>query len=287
MNLDTMNNYTNNISSRNVNRSVDSIENNEQSGHHISTNIRNAIIAKDSVCLASNLIDLMGYDAQNNPPTLEAAGLLTRACSRMTSLSRKVKQQRVNFLLNQTTDHLYFGSHYVTKDSVVDIISFLQAKEKFQLSSLNRSWRHLVNSSLIWHSLDPMPVSGFPKISDMKVFLNQNKKKFSQCKLLQVPRVKTSAGLFKDLFAAIPQLCSISLHHASGTGSLQHLVHGCLQPKKLLQLSFGLFTKVTPSDVVTALNHFGKYIESVQSFYLCTFNDYNFISHSKFTSIRS
>jgi hypothetical protein len=223
----------------------------------ISDVICKALDSQDTETLSTVLLSIMGFDKENPPPR-SAASLLTKAALRIEEAAHQATMERIK-AQQQNTRHTYFGRHTVNVDSIVEMTGFLSVTDKYMLGSLSRSWKYLMNSQFMWHSLDPMPVSNFSKYAEIKLFLTQNEQKFRNCKILQLPRVPSSSKLFKDLFACMPQLRSLSLHNVTGSGPLRQLVVAATNPERLLQLSFGLLTKVTPAEVVNALKHFGNF----------------------------
>lgn len=222
--------------------------------------VEESLKRKNARTLAGSLLSEMGYTDPENAPPISVAKLITKSVKQLSTISRKATLQRISVQQENYAHQPYFGAgSALNVDVIVEIVDFLEPTEKFKLGSLNRSWKKLMNMPFMWPVLDPLPVRSFAKCSDMQLFLHQHKEKFLTCKGLQMPGVASSVKMFKDIIACMPQLSQISLHNITGSGSLRHLVAATRQPLQLLQLSFGLSTKVTPAEVVSALKHFGMY----------------------------
>lgn len=221
--------------------------------------VENALAQGNAQLLANVMVSVMGFTGPDNAPPIAAADLVMKSTKKLKEDSKSATLQRIAANQRNHTNHIFFGlGNPISVDSIGEIVDFLDPAEKFMLSYINRSWKCLINKPFMWPALDPCPVRSFHKLSDMRLFLVQNSEKFSACKALQVPSMPTSTQLFKDIFGTMPQLYQLSLHNVTGSGSLRHIVTASRRPDQLLQLSFGLSTKVTPAEVVSALKHFGK-----------------------------
>ena len=234
----------------------------KKSFNELVVHVEAALEHKNTAALSMLMAALMGFADGTNLPTRTAAELLSKTCERLSEDSR---QAFLHKMATQQQNHAqnYFGTNAVNVDSIVEIASFLGAGEKFMLGSLSRSWRDLINKQFMWHNLDPFPVPSFPKSTDMKLFLTMNKKKFSRSRSLQMPRVPTSSKLFRFIIQTMPQLSQLSLHNVAGNGPLRHVIAASVQPARMLQLSVGLSTKVTPEEILNTFKHFGNKIINI------------------------
>jgi hypothetical protein len=225
----------------------------------IGAQLLQASSANDPKAFAEHIMRLCGMDRETNPPTKSFSDLLAKASH---EVAEAVTEGIINRIEEHDKDHrcrsAYFAAASVPVDCIAEIANYLEVGEKMQLATLNRSWKQLSLSHYLWQILDPFPVAQFSNHAALRLYLNQNKQKFLGCRQLQLPRIPTSVKLFQDIFAAMPLLNSISLFNVIGAQSLKHSIPRIPNPAGMIQLSIGLSTRVSPSEVAYALKHVGK-----------------------------
>lgn len=221
--------------------------------------IQRALKANDADSMTKFMVTLSGARASNNALSNADADVWAEA-------SLYIKQKAHEGLLVSIAEHdkkyvdlsSLFGRNQLSLECVVNIANFLDVESKLQLAALSKSWHSLSDAHYFWESLDPFPIKSFSNYNSLKAYLNKNKKRLLSCKSLQMPRIPTSFKLFQDIFASMPLLRSISLHNVIGCVSLRHCILQCPNHAAIVQLSIGLSTRLTPTEISYALTCFGK-----------------------------
>ena len=222
-------------------------------------NLQAAILKNDSQALANEIMLLCGMNRTTNPPTKQFSDLFSQAAIHIADavtegiISKIEESERDRGLRSE-----YFGAANVPVDCIALMANYLENGEKMQLAALNKSWKLLSNTHYMWQVLDPFPIKSFSNYAALKFFLTQNAQKFLGCRVLQMPKIPTSMKMFQNIFKAMPRLNSISLCNVIGAMSVKHCISSAPNPLRLIQLSVGLSTRVSPLEITSALKSVGN-----------------------------
>lgn len=221
--------------------------------------VQQAVKNNSVEAFAKCILTLTGSRAENGSLSRGDASLWTEASREfmqtanegaLVDISNRDKQHRDMSSL--------FPKHTFPLECIVNITDYLDTGEKLQLAVLNKAWNNLSEAHYLWECLDPFPVPSFSKYNDLKAYMTKHKQRLIGCRSLQMPRIPTSFKLFKDIFATMPLLDSISLHNIIGCVSLRHCILQCPNPANMVQLSIGLSTRLSAAEISYALNCFGN-----------------------------
>jgi hypothetical protein len=222
--------------------------------------------------LAFAIASLLGYDLESCPPTKGAAQFISSASKFITEAANEGALARIAVFEEMHQESHFFSGRQLNVDSILEVSSFLNPTEKMMLGGLNRSWKRLLSSPHVWQVLDPFPVAAFSSHAEFKAFLNVHRDRFAGVRSLQMPRIPASNKLFHDVFSAMPLVSSLSLQNIVGSGCLRQCIQYVPNPASLMQLSLGLSTRATATEIATALRHFGKWSSDERK--ICFFNSW-------------
>ena len=231
----------------------------------IVTMISRACAGNNSRELASVIASLLGYDLESYPPTKGAAQFISSASKYITEAANEGALARIAVYEEMHQESHFFTGRQLNVDSILEMSAFLNPSEKMMLGSLNRSWKRLLSSPHFWQVLDPFPVAAFSSHSEFKAFLSVHRNRFAGVRSLQMPRIPASNKLFHDVFSAMPLVSSLSLQNIVGSGCLRQCIQYVPNPASLMQLSLGLSTRATATEIATALKHFGEFVENAKT----------------------
>lgn len=218
-----------------------------------------AISKNDPKALATEILLLCGMNRTTNPPTKQFSDLLSQAA---VNIADAVTEGIISKIEESERDRgqrsEYFGAAHVPVDCISLMANYLETGEKMQLAYLNKSWKLLSDMHYLWQVLDPFPIKSFSNYAALKSYTTENKQKFIGCRVLQMPKIPTSMKMFQHVFKAMPRLNSISLFNAIGSLSVKHCISSAPNPSRLIQLSVGLSTRVSPLEITSALKSVGN-----------------------------
>lgn len=221
--------------------------------------IQKAVKANDHDALAKQILALSGNRLIDHTLTIDDAEVWMEASVHVMKEANEGVLRDIAVHDQKFCDTSFlFGDLYLPLGCVIKIVDFLNVESKLQLAALNKCWQHVCDSYYFWESLDPLPTKSFSNHNSLKNYLVKNKQKFLGCRSLQMPRIPTSAKLFQDIFNAMPLLNSISLQNVIGLASMRHCMLDCPNPLNMIQLSIGLSTRLSPTEISYALKCFGK-----------------------------
>lgn len=224
--------------------------------------IQQMISEKNENTLASMLLSLS--DDQDGVLTSDEIDVWKQASMLVTNTAH---EGMLNTIANEDREKGYFDALFTQRclpiECVIKITNYLEMKDKVRLCELNKSWKQLSEAYYMWESLDPFPVLSFSSYNSIKSYFSLHKRRFLGTRLVQIPRIPTSFKFFQDLFETMPLMNAISLCNIAGCKALRHCILQCPTPSLMVQLSIGLSTRLTCSEVSYALKCFGEFLDFI------------------------